>query len=74
MHSIDWSDRSVTLKLHDGRTLTTQVDKSVEIYDRLKKGDLVYIRYTEAIAISVDLVPTTPHREATDVRPAPRYL
>jgi len=54
VHSIDRSTRSVTLKLHDGRTLTTQVDKSVEIYDRLKKGDLVHVRHTEAIAISVN--------------------
>jgi hypothetical protein len=54
VHHIDRSDRSVTLNLHDGRTITTQVDKSVEIYDRLKKGDLVHVRYTEAIAISVD--------------------
>ena len=54
VHSIDRSKRSVTLKLHDGRVLTTKVDKSVEIYDRLKKGDLVHVRHTEAIAISVN--------------------
>jgi hypothetical protein len=54
VHHVDRSDRSVTLNLHDGRTITTQVDKSVEIYDRLKKGDLAHVRYTEAIAISVD--------------------
>lgn len=54
VHSIDRSKRSVTLSLHSGGTVTTQVDKSVEIYDKLKKGDLVHVRYTEAIAISVD--------------------
>lgn len=54
VHSIDRSKRSVTLKLHDGRVITTRVDKSVAIYDRLKKGDLVHVRHTEAIAISVN--------------------
>jgi hypothetical protein len=53
VESIDRSKRGITLKLHDGRTLTTTVDKSVKIYDRLKKGDQVHVRYTEAIAISV---------------------
>ena len=54
VHSIDRSKRSVTLSLHNGGTVTTQVDKSVKIYDKLKKGDLVHVRYTEAIAISVN--------------------
>jgi len=54
VHSVDRSKRSVTLSLHNGGTITTQVDKSVKIYDRLKKGDLVHVRYTEAIAISVN--------------------
>jgi translation initiation factor IF-1 len=53
VHSIDRSTHSVTLKLHDGRIITTKVDKSVKIYDRLKKGDKVHVRYTEAFAISV---------------------
>jgi hypothetical protein len=54
VQSIDRSKRSVTLGLHDGRVMTTKVDKSVEIYDRLKKGDLVNVRYTEAFAVSVN--------------------
>ena len=54
VHSIDRSTRSVTLKLHDGRVITTIVDKSVEIYERLEIGDLVHVRHTEAIAIAVD--------------------
>ena len=54
VHSIDRSKRTVTLSLHQGGTVTTSVDKSVKIYDKLKKGDLVYVRYTEAIAISVE--------------------
>ena len=54
VYSIDRSERSVTLELHDGRVITTDVDESVEIYDRLKEGDLVHVRHTEAIAVSVN--------------------
>lgn len=54
VHSVDRSTRSVTLLLYNGGTVTTQVDKSVKIYDKLKKGDLVHVRYTQAVAISVN--------------------
>ena len=54
VESLDRSKRAITLRRQDGGVFTTNVDKSVQIYDRLKKGDLVHVRYTEAVAISVD--------------------
>ena len=52
--SIDKKKRTVTLKLPDGKTVTTKVDKSVKAFDTLKKGDSIHARYTEAVAISVE--------------------
>jgi len=52
--SINKKKRTVTLKLLDGKTVTTKVDKSVKAFDTLKKGDSIHARYTEAVAISVE--------------------
>ena len=52
--SIDKKKRTVTLKLPDGKTVTTKVDKSVKAFDTLKVGDSIHARYTEAVAISVE--------------------
>lgn len=52
--SIDKKKRTVTLKLPDGKNITTKVDKSVKAFDTLKVGDSVNARYTEATAISVE--------------------
>jgi hypothetical protein len=52
--AIDKENRTVTLDLPDGRTVTKKVDKSVEAFDSLKVGDSVNARYTEALAISVE--------------------
>jgi hypothetical protein len=46
--------RKVTLKLPSGKKVTTKVDKSVKAFDSLKVGDVIPVRYTEAIAISVE--------------------
>jgi hypothetical protein len=54
IQAIDKKKRTVTLKLPDGKTVTTKVDKSVKAFDTLKKGDSIHARYTEAIAISVE--------------------
>ena len=57
--AIDRGRREVTLVLRDGSTTTTDVDPSVEGFDRLKIGDSVHARLTRAIAIEV-----SPHGEA----------
>ena len=54
VQAIDKKNRTVTLKLPDGKVVTTKVDKSVKAFDTLKKGDSIHARYTEAIAISVE--------------------
>ena len=54
IQAIDKKKRTVTLKLPDGKKVTTKVDKSVKAFDTLKKGDSIHARYTEAIAISVE--------------------
>jgi hypothetical protein len=52
--AINKKKRTVTLELADGKKVTTKVDKSVEAFDTLKKGDSIHARYTEAIAIYVE--------------------
>jgi hypothetical protein len=52
--AIDKKKRTVTLELPNGKKVTTKVDKSVKAFDKLKKGDSIHARYTEAIAISVE--------------------
>jgi ribosomal 50S subunit-recycling heat shock protein len=52
--AIDKKKRAVTLELPDGKKVTTNVDKSVKAFDSLKKGDSIHVRYTEALAISVE--------------------
>jgi hypothetical protein len=51
---INEKKRKVTLKLPDGKKVKTKVDKSVKGFDSLKVGDSVHVRYTQAIAISVE--------------------
>jgi predicted small lipoprotein YifL len=50
---IDKAKQEVTLKGPKGRTVAVYV-KDPTVLDRVKKGDLVELTYTEAIAISVD--------------------
>jgi len=49
---INHKHRTVTLK-GPVRTLTVQVDENVKGFDRLKKGDRVYLRSTAALAVAV---------------------
>lgn len=51
---INKKERSLKLKLADGKKVTTEVDESVAAFDTLKKGDTVHARLTKAIAISVE--------------------
>jgi hypothetical protein len=54
VQAIDRTKRTVTLKGPDGKSVTIQVDPSVNTFETLKVGDAVYARYTEATAISVE--------------------
>jgi hypothetical protein len=52
--AINKKKRKITLKGPDGKKFTTKVDKSVKAFDTLKVGDSLHVRFTEAIAISVE--------------------
>jgi hypothetical protein len=52
--SINKFKRSISLIMPDGKVVTTKVDKSIKSFDRLKKGDSIHVRLTEAVAISVE--------------------
>lgn len=65
VQSIDRTDRTVTLKGHDGRSVTVEVGRDLEGFDDLQVGDLVHARYTEAIAISVE--PALPEEHTEEV-------
>jgi hypothetical protein len=54
VQEINREKRTVTLKGPHGKLVTVKVDKSVESFDKLKKGDSVHARHTEAVAISVE--------------------
>ena len=51
---INKKKRKITLKGPDGKKFTTKVDESVKEFDTLKVGDSLHVRFTEAIAISVE--------------------
>ncbi len=51
---IDREKRSVKLQLPDGKKVTTHVNPQVKAFETLKKGDSVHVRYTQAVAVSVE--------------------
>jgi hypothetical protein len=53
VQAIHKKKRTVTLKLLDGKMVTTTVEQSVKAFDTLNNSDSIHVRYTEAIAISV---------------------
>jgi hypothetical protein len=52
--AIDPKTRMATLTGSAGNSVTFKVDDAVENLDRIKAGDQVIVRYTEALALSVD--------------------
>ncbi len=52
--AIDKKNRMLTLKGPQGHMITTRVDKSAKGFEKLKVGDTIHARHTEAIAISVE--------------------
>ncbi len=54
IESVNQKKRTVTLKGPDGKKKTLKVGKNVANFHEVKKGDEVYIRFTEALAILVE--------------------
>lgn len=54
VQKIDYKKRTITLKGPEGNVATFNVDPSVKDFKKVKKGDKITIRHTEALAISVD--------------------
>jgi hypothetical protein len=53
VEKINLKKRQVTLKGPEGRTVKMKVDESVQGLDRIKKGDQIFVKYTEALGVSV---------------------
>ncbi len=54
VEKINYKKRTITLKGPEGNIATFKVDPSVKDFKKVKKGDEINIRHTEALAISVD--------------------
>jgi len=54
VEKIDYKKRTVSLKGPEGNVRTFTVDKSVKNFKNIKKGDDVYLRVTEAVAMVVE--------------------
>jgi hypothetical protein len=53
VEAIDYKARTVTLKGPEGNSRTLKVGPEAKRFDNVKKGDEVYVSYTETTAISV---------------------
>ncbi len=53
VEAIDYKARTVTLKGPEGNSRTLKVGPDAKRFDNVKKGDEVYVSYTETTAISV---------------------
>ncbi len=54
VEEIDYKNRPVTLRGPQQETATLKVDKDVQRFSEIKKGDEVVVRHTEALAIDVE--------------------
>lgn len=54
VEKIDYKKRVVSLKGPEGNVRDFVVDKSVKKFKNIKKGDDVFVRLTEAVAITID--------------------
>jgi len=54
VEKIDYKKRTISLKGPEGNVRTFTVDKSVKNFKNIKKGDDVYLRVTEAVAMVVE--------------------
>jgi Cu/Ag efflux protein CusF len=54
VEKIDYKTRMITLKGPEGKVVTTKVDPSVKRLNEIKKGDMIYMQFTEELAIRVE--------------------
>ena len=54
VEKIDYKTRMLTLKGPEGKIITSKVDPSYTRFNEVKKGDMVYINFTEEILIRVE--------------------
>ena len=54
VEKIDYKKRLIALKGPEGNVREFVVDKSVKKFKNIKKGDDVYLRFTEAVAVTID--------------------
>lgn len=54
VEKIDYKTRMITLKGPEGKTITTRVDESATRFKDVKKGDMIYMQFTEELAIRVE--------------------
>ncbi len=52
--SANYAKRTLKLQLPEGKTKTVKVGKEVKKFKQIKKGDEVVVRYTQAIALTVE--------------------
>ena len=57
VEAIDYKARTVTLRGPEGNSRTLKVGPEAKRFDNVKKGDEVYVSYTETTAISVQAPP-----------------
>ncbi len=51
---VDYKNRTVTLRGPQQKTTTLKVDKDVQAFAQVKKGDEVVVSHTEAMAINIE--------------------
>jgi len=54
VEKIDYDKRMITLKGPEGKVVTTKVDPSVTRFNEVKKGDMIYMQFTEELMIRVE--------------------
>ena len=54
VEKIDHKKRLISLKGPEGNVREFRVDESVKNFKNIKKGDAVFLRFTEAVAITID--------------------
>ena len=53
VEDLDYQKRTLTLRSSDGKAITIKVDKGVNNFDQIKKGDQVKAEYLEALGVYV---------------------
>jgi hypothetical protein len=54
VQKIDYANRMITLKGPEGKVITAKVDPSITRFNEVKKGDMIYMQFTEELAIRVE--------------------